>query len=226
MASFHPRYAKNHLPRRQVREEPDEGLSWFRQTILRYRIQQRSLQQCKLRSPTSRSRTYIGKLWNKHTRLRYSWQHGKWSLRLRCRIRIRNVLWKHNSRTIRSSGTRSMGPSAKVTMYLARSIREISHVSSLPRWYARRRASRFCRWQRWLLDADTSWKRSMGFRSFWAGENWPDYDNGPSDQGWRLQIRYVGQELYGSWWKESTDTTRRSKGLYYQTKVDVTFYEN
>lgn len=101
-----------------------------------------------------------------------------------------------------------MGPGEKVALHLARFVRKVGDVSSISSRHARRRASRLCRGQRWLLDADTSRQGTMGLRGIRSRQNWTDHDHGARDQGRRLQVRHAREELHGARRQEGAHTTR------------------
>jgi hypothetical protein len=104
-----------------------------------------------------------------------------------------------------SSGTRGLGSGSQTPLHVARPLREVGDVPTLPRGHARRRAGGLCRGQRRLLDADTSWQGPLGFGGLRPRQNRPDNDYGLGHQGRRLQIRYARAQLHGS---------RRQKGAH------------
>lgn len=69
-----------------------------------------------------------------------------------------------------------------------------------------------------MLDANSSRKRSMGFRSQRNCQDRSDNDDGVGHQGRREQIRHVGEKLRRSRWKTRSNPTRRPARMRSETK--------
>ena len=169
---------------------------------------------------------HLGQLRDQHSRVRHGREHGERFVRVRGRVRVRHVLREHHRGAIRSPGAGSLGPGEEVAVHVARLVREIRHVSPVPRRHVGRGPSRLRRGQRGLLDADTGGEGAVGVRGLGPGQDRADDDHGARDQGRRLQVRHAGEELHGPRRETGAYPAGRPEGLHHQAQTHVPFHQD